>query len=68
MFDFWQVGLDPLRFVGFPASTQPAKIGMLVTGYWTVEKGAVRAAQAFAPRLASLLFIKSMEYHNVSSL
>jgi hypothetical protein len=43
---------------------------MLVTGYWMLEKGVARAAQAFAPCVALLLFIKSTEYlvHPVSSI
>ncbi len=32
------------------------------TGYWMLEKGVARAAQALAPRVALLLFIKSTEY------
>jgi hypothetical protein len=37
-------------------------IKILDTGYWMLEKGVARAAQALAPRGALLLLIKSIEY------
>jgi len=37
-------------------------IMILDTGYWMLEKGVARAAQALSPRIALLLFIKSTEY------
>ena len=43
---------------------------MLVTGCWLLGAGreTVQAEQALAPRVALLLFVKSVEYHNFSSL
>jgi hypothetical protein len=35
---------------------------LLVTGYWMLEKGVARAAQAFTPRVALLHSIKSTGY------
>jgi len=35
---------------------------MLDTGYWMLEEKVARVSQAFAPRVALLLFIKSTEY------
>jgi hypothetical protein len=54
-----------------PASTQPAKFGIvvtcywspdagcwvLVTGYWTLEKGTARAAQARVRRVSLFFFL-----------
>ena len=37
-------------------------IMILDTGYWMLEKGVARAAQALLPRIVFLLFIKLTEY------
>jgi hypothetical protein len=48
--------------VNIQASIENWTIRILVTGCWMLEKGVAHAAQAFAPRVALLIVIKSTEY------